>query len=117
METRASAFHEAGHIVAAWHFGFELREAWIDRESGQANHRGIPGLADDHASCEVQAIIFRAGLIAERIHHGGGPAATASAWDDLQRLKVLASVVEPVDCRPFYSRVVQQTRSLLEHRE
>jgi ATP-dependent Zn protease len=117
METRATAFHEAGHIVAAWHFGLKLQYVTIEGGMGSARDYRDPALASDPAACEDEAVTFRVGLIAERMHHGGSPAATARAYDDLQRIKVLASVVDPLDYRPFYRRVALRTRSLLRERE
>ncbi len=115
----AIAFHEAGHVVAAWHFGLKLCSITFEG-GGKCEHRAFThefDLSDRmpvmDVSDRVKAITYLAGPLAERIHHARGPASIIGAWRDIQEIKTLAWAVEPQDPRGFCRTLSRQTRALV----
>lgn len=114
MSRKAAAYHEAGHVVVAWALGYDVQSACIDGPKGRFHACRPPHLeASDVGACEAECVIYRAGLVAERIHVGGGPEATREAFVDLQEIRNMAPVVEPENSRAVYGRVARQARTLL----
>jgi hypothetical protein len=84
------AYHEAGHAVAAHHFGFDVHEVWIDQamEDGKTTFSGSPSL-------KQRGLIALAGGIAQgrfdeaTIHPGEGTRPPALLGDMIELRNVL----------------------------
>jgi hypothetical protein len=84
------AYHEAGHAVAAHHFGFDIDEVWIDEamEDGKTTFSGSPSL-------KQRGLIALAGGIAQgrfdeaTVHPGEGTRPPALLGDMIELRNVL----------------------------
>ncbi len=92
-ELRAVAYHEAGHTVAAVHFGLRVLRSWIDPE---ATDPGRTDLANERDELEKNCIIALAGGRAECLLSPGIQTSIRAVSDEG---KVLTRITEMVQSK------------------
>ena len=127
----STAYHEAGHAVAAWHLGFKVLDASIIRDDESLGHVAIepeePSTCDAIARgdrwdtsrfiAEKRAMILQAGDLAQRLYNSK-PVRRSHCQDDLKKcrdlLRVFAPDVEKRDVEPYCLLMRNWTAHLIE---
>jgi ATP-dependent Zn protease len=104
----STAYHEAGHAVAAWHLGFKVLDASIIRDDESLGHVAIepeePSTCDAIARgdrwdtsrfiAEKRAMILQAGDVAQRLYNSK-PVRRGHSQDDLKKCVALLRQYAP----------------------
>ncbi len=106
-DCRAAAFHEAGHAVVGWALHYQVQSVRIEGASGRAHSlRPAHLVATDIKACEAEAIIHRAGKVAERMHCGASADTGTAGFIDLEAIRKLAMVIDPTGVCRVYRRLL-----------
>lgn len=118
---RSLAYHEAGHVVLALHFGRRIGTLTIDRD----HHKGGAAISDPSAEPEDQVrqalIALAGGSAQEKFLPGSGTCefafvGGASFTDVAQAHEYLASAYgEKVDSDKLYYECTERVDALLDH--